>query len=111
MQLSYRAVRELHDAGPRLAIGTDAPMVCYGAGFHDELAHFARASFSPAEILTFATINNAEYLGKPSELGRIAPGYRADLILADGNPLEKLETLRHPIWTMLDGQIVFRRDK
>jgi len=111
MQLSYRAVRELQKAGARLTIGTDAPMVRFGAGFHDELAHFIRAGFTAAEVLTFATVGNAAYLGKSAELGRVATGYRADLILADANPLQKLDTLRHPVWTMLDGQIVFRRDR
>jgi imidazolonepropionase-like amidohydrolase len=109
MQLSYRSVRELYQAGARMAIGTDAPMVRYGAGFHDELDHFERAGFTRAEILTFATENNAAYLGKPAELGRIATGYLADFVLTDANPLEKLSALRHPVWTMLDGQIVFRR--
>jgi imidazolonepropionase-like amidohydrolase len=84
-------------------------MVSYGTGFHDELAHFARAGFVPAEILTFATLHNAEYLGHAAELGRIATGYRADLILTEANPLEKLDTLRQPVWTMLDGQIVATR--
>jgi imidazolonepropionase-like amidohydrolase len=111
LQLSYQAVHDIYRAGARLAIGTDSPMVCYGTGFHDELAHFVSAGFLPSEILTFATINNAAYLGKAPELGRIAVGYRADLILADRNPLEDLATLRHPDWTMLDGQIVFRRDR
>jgi imidazolonepropionase-like amidohydrolase len=109
MQLSYQSVRRLHRAGARIVIGTDAPMLSYGTGFHDELAHFARAGFLPAEILTFATLHNAEYLGHAAELGRIATGYRADLILTEANPLEKLDTLRHPVWTMLDGQIIATR--
>ena len=109
MQLSYRSVRELYRDGARIAIGTDAPMVRYGSGFHDELDHFERAGFQRAEILTFATENNAAYLGKAGELGRIAAGFRADLVLTDANPLEKLSTLRDPAWTMLDGQIVFQR--
>jgi enamidase len=106
LQLSYQSVRTLYRAGARIAIGTDAPMVRYGAGFHDELAHFVRAGFTPAEILTFATRNNAEYLGRAAELGQIAAGYRADLILVEANPLEKMDGLRHPVWTMLDGRIV-----
>ncbi len=109
MQLSYQAVRKLQSTGARLAIGTDAPMVRFGAGLHDELDEFTHAGFCASDILSFATVNNAAYLGKASELGRIAPGYRADLILTDANPLEHLATLRHPVWTMLDGQIVFRR--
>jgi imidazolonepropionase-like amidohydrolase len=109
LQRSYRSVRELYRAGARIAIGTDAPLVAFGNGFHDELAHFARAGFAPAEILRFATVNNAAYLGRDCELGSIAAGYRADLILTKSNPLEHLETLRHPEWTMLDGQIVAGR--
>ncbi|HEX4133108.1 MAG TPA: amidohydrolase family protein [Bryobacteraceae bacterium] len=109
MQCSYESVRRLYRAGARIAIGTDAPMVSYGSGFHDELAHFARAGFTPAEILTFATLNNAAYLGKADELGRVATGYRADLILTDANPLENLGAMRQPVWTMLDGQIVAGR--
>jgi imidazolonepropionase-like amidohydrolase len=106
LQCSYKAVRELHHAGAQIVVGTDAPMARYGSGFHDELAHFARAGFRPDQILAFATVNNAAYLGRGSELGRIAVGYRADLILVKDNPLEKLESLRRPVWTMLDGQIV-----
>ena len=111
MQCSYDSVRKLRGAGARLVIGTDAPMVRYGSGFHDELAHFARAGFQPAEILAFATVNNAAYLGKAAELGRVMAGYRADLILTKENPLLKLDTLRQPVWTMLDGQIVARANK
>lgn len=106
LECSYRSARELRDAGARLVIGTDAPMVRYGSGFHDELAHYLRAGFRAEEILEFATVNNAEYLGRGTELGRIAVGYRADFVLARDNPYEKLDTLRRPVWTMLDGQVV-----
>jgi enamidase len=111
IECSYKSVHELRNAGGRLVIGTDSPMVRYGSGFHGELAHFVRAGFRADEVLAFATINNAEYLGKSSELGRIAAGYRADLILTVDNPLERLDTLRHPVWTMLDGQIVWNDKK
>jgi imidazolonepropionase-like amidohydrolase len=111
LECSYKAVHELHKAGARLVVGTDAPMARYGSGLHNELAHFVRAGFQPEQILAFATVNNAAYLGKASELGRVAVGYRADLILTKDNPLTKLDTLRQPVWTMLDGQIVSRDGK
>jgi enamidase len=106
MEHSYESVRALYQAGARLVIGTDSPMTAYGVGFHDELAHFAKAGFPPSQILMFATINNAAYLGKSEDLGQVRTGYQADLILTKDNPLEKLDTLRHPVWTMLDGQVV-----
>jgi enamidase len=111
LDCSYKAAHELYKSGARMVVGTDAPMVRYGAGFHDELAHFVRAGFRPEEILTFATVNNAAYLGKESELGRVAVGFRADLILTKDNPLAQLDTLRQPVWTMLDGQIVSSVEK
>jgi imidazolonepropionase-like amidohydrolase len=106
LQQKYGLIRQLHAAGVRIAIGTDAPLVPFGEGFEEELDHFAKAGFTPAEILTFATQNNAAYLGKPGELGKVAPGYDADILLVRKNPLDGLGALRKPDWVMLDGQIV-----
>ena len=87
-------------------IGTDAPLVPYGAGLHDEFKYFQRVGFSPAEILTFDTINNSAYLGAADHLGRIEVGYDADLILVRANPLQDLSTLRAPEWVLRDGVAV-----
>ena len=108
LQRSYEMVRELARSGARIVMGTDAPLVAYGSGFHDEIAQFVCAGFTPAEILTIATSGNAAYIGKATELGRIAAGFRADLVLAKDNPLQDPNTLRKPLWTMLDGQVVAR---
>jgi imidazolonepropionase-like amidohydrolase len=48
---------------------------------------------APAEILRSATVVNAEILGRPGELGVIAPGALADLLVVDGNPLEDVSLL------------------
>ncbi|HEX4277878.1 MAG TPA: amidohydrolase family protein [Bryobacteraceae bacterium] len=102
----YEVAHELARAGARIVIGTDAPLVAYGTGYHDELDHFVRACFGNADILAMATVVNAAYVGRAADLGKVAAGYRADLVLARDNPLEDLKTLRHPLWTMRDGQIV-----
>jgi imidazolonepropionase-like amidohydrolase len=106
LQQSYQLMRKLQDAGVPLTIGTDAPLVPYGAGLHDEFDYFLKAGFTPAEILKFDTINNAAYLGKSDSLGQIAPGFQADLLLVQDNPLQNIHTLRKPVWVMLQGQIV-----
>ncbi len=108
LQQKYQFLRRINDAGLRLTVGTDAPLVPYGTGLHDELAQFAQAGFSPAEILRFVTLNNADYLGKADSLGQIAPGFLADLVLVRENPLQNIVTVRSPVWVMLDGQIVAR---
>lgn len=107
----YQFIRRLNEAGLRLTVGTDAPLVPYGTGVHDELAQYGKAGFSPAEILRFVTLNNADYLGKADSLGQIAPGFLADLVLVRDNPLQDIATLRKPVWVMLDGQIVAREPR
>jgi enamidase len=99
-------VRRAYDSGARLTVGTDAPLVPYGQGFLDELAEYAACGFTPPQILAFATINNAAYLGNENELGKIAPGYAADLLLVRQNPLESLSAVHKPLWVMLAGQVV-----
>jgi enamidase len=105
----YEFMRQLDAAGVALTIGTDAPLVAYGEGYQDELGQFAKAGFTPGRILTFATLNNAAYLGKANELGKIAPNYDADMFLIRANPLVDIAAVRNPIWVMLSGQIVVRR--
>lgn len=100
-------IKRLADAGVPIVVGTDAPLVRYGIGLHDELRELERAGFRPREILRIATVNNAAYLGCPREIGRIAPGFRADLVLVSRNPLEQLATLRQPLWTMVGGMLMW----
>jgi imidazolonepropionase-like amidohydrolase len=102
----YDFVRRLDQAGVPLTVGTDAPLVDYGQGLQGELAHYAKAGFTAGRILRFVTVNNAAYLGKANELGQIAAGYRADLLLVQKNPLDEIGALRKPVWVMRDGQIV-----
>jgi imidazolonepropionase-like amidohydrolase len=106
LRQKYRFLRRLHEAGVRLTVGTDAPLVPFGTGYHDEIAHYSQAGFRPAEILTFATRNNAACLGRSEAVGGIEPGSHADLVLVADDPLRNLETLRRPLWVMLDGRIV-----
>jgi imidazolonepropionase-like amidohydrolase len=106
LQERYQFIRRLQEAGVTLAIGTDAPLVPYGTGLHDEFDHFLKAGFTPAQILAIDTRNNAAYLGHSDKLGQIAPGFDADCILVPDDPLKNIETLRQPTWVMLLGQIV-----
>ena len=100
-------IRRLADAGVPLVAGTDAPLVPYGSGLQDELRELERAGLTPAAILRIATVNNAAYLGHARDLGRVAPGFRADLVLVSENPVEQIETLRHPHWTMVGGVLMW----
>jgi len=100
-------IARLAAAGVPIVAGTDSPLVPYGSGLHDELRDLQRAGLEPAEIVRIATVNNAAYLGHPRDLGRVAPGFRADLILVTANPLDRLDALRRPLWTMVGGVLMW----
>jgi imidazolonepropionase-like amidohydrolase len=81
-------------AGVTIGFGTDLLGETHDAQSH-ELVLRARAQ-SPADVIRSATTINAELLGRPGELGVIAPGAFADLLLVDGDPLRDI--------SILDGQ-------
>ena len=84
---SRRAVRELAAAGARIIAGTDAPIFPYGLSLLAELAAFRDAGLAPDAVLRTATVDAAAAIGTGDELGRIAPGFLADLLIVDGDPL------------------------
>ena len=77
--------RELVDAGAAVALATDFNP---GSAFCDSLPlccslAATQLRLSPAEALSACTVNAAHVLGRAGRIGRIAPGYRADLVLLD----------------------------
>lgn len=100
-----RIVEALHDAGARLLVGTDTPnpFVVPGASVHEEMELLVEAGLSPAEALIAATRAPAEYLGR-ADLGTIAPGNQADLVLLRENPLEDIRATREIVGVVLDGR-------
>jgi imidazolonepropionase-like amidohydrolase len=89
-------VRGLHDAGARLLAGTDAGIdrTAAGTSIHDELAELVASGLSPYEALRAATSGGAEFLEETAEIGTIAVGKRADLLVVRGNPLQDVGVLR-----------------
>jgi imidazolonepropionase-like amidohydrolase len=101
----------------RLAWGTDTlfdPGLAAKQG--KQLAKMARW-FTPAEVLTMATVTNAELLALsgprnpyPGPLGVVEEGALADLLLVNGNPLDDLQLLANPDTSLAvivkQGQIV-----
>jgi imidazolonepropionase-like amidohydrolase len=82
-------VGRFHRAGGRVLAGTDAPAYLVAPGFdiHRELELLVASGLTPAEALAAATSEAASALGLGSEIGALAPGMRADLLVVDGDPL------------------------
>jgi imidazolonepropionase-like amidohydrolase len=102
---SDKEIRKLErafvDAGGRLAVGADAADRGQIAGYanHRALARLVEAGWDPLSVLRMATVEGAELLGVGDTVGRIAPGWAADLIVVAGDPsanirdLSKIETV------------------
>lgn len=104
--LNLESARRAHAAGVKFAMGSDAVYWMHGENTR-ELAWFVEAGMSPAEALATATINAAELLRLPKKLGRIAPGYFADIVAVEGDPLKDIRViLDHVRWVMKGGKIV-----
>jgi imidazolonepropionase-like amidohydrolase len=104
--------KALHDNGARIILGsdTDNPYLVPGASLLDELDYLVQAGFSPYEAIAAGTRNAAEALERLDELGTIAEGKRADLILVTANPLEDVRHVRHQEGVMVGGRWLPRTD-
>lgn len=90
----FALVRQMAEAGARLIAGTDAGVQRAGFdGIVGALGFYEHLGVSRDRILAMATTDAAAALGVGEQTGRITPGYTADLLVVDGNPLEDLTAL------------------
>ncbi len=94
-QLWFAALREFARRGGLIGAGEDAGFIyrLYGFGYVRELELMQEAGFHPLDVIKHATGNNARIMGLEDEVGRIKYGYKADLILVNGNPQENFKLL------------------
>jgi imidazolonepropionase-like amidohydrolase len=94
-------------AGVRIACGTDAPAVPHGDNAKEILALVSRG-MTPAQAIRAATVVSAELILMDEELGRLAPGYLADLIAVPGDPTIDITRLEDVRFVMKDG-VTYKR--
>jgi imidazolonepropionase-like amidohydrolase len=100
-------VAMLHRQGVHLVAGTDAV-----AGFqlHRELELYVEAGIAPADVLYIATLGAAQVMKRDGELGTIAPGRLADVVLVDGDPTVRISDIRRTRLVVKDG-VVYEPDR
>lgn len=114
-----RAAGEIHwsglkaaiDAGVRIAMGTDMmPHEEFDGTTVTvrEIEFYVQAGLTPLDALRAATVNAADLLGQP-QLGRVAVGAMADLLILSRNPLEDITALRDIRTVVSRGAIAFDR--
>jgi len=104
--LNLETARRAHKAGVKFAMGSDAVYWMFGENTR-ELAWFVQAGMTPAQSLATATVNAAALLRMSSRLGKIAPGYFADIVAVEGNPVNDINVvINHVVWVMKAGAVV-----
>jgi imidazolonepropionase-like amidohydrolase len=91
--------------GVPIAFGTDAGVFEHGRNAQ-EFALMKAQGMSDREALASATTVAARVLEMDGEIGRLAPGYSADIIAVEGNPLADVTVLEHVDWVMVRGRVI-----
>ena len=95
-------------AGARMVFGTDSGVYPHGDN-GKQFARMVRFGMTPLQAIQSATINSAELLGWQDRVGQIAPGYYADIIAVDGNPLDDIAVLEN-VGFVMKGGVVYKSE-
>jgi imidazolonepropionase-like amidohydrolase len=106
---NLEATRRAVKAGVKIGMGSDAVYTMFGQNTR-ELEWFVKAGMTPTQALATATTVGAELLGVQDRLGRLAPGYLADIVAIDGDPTRDINAAIAGVrWVMKDGRVVVDR--
>src|ERR1700744_4172251 len=86
IQRNLETTRRAHKAGVKIAMGSDAIYTMFGENTR-ELGWFVKAGMTPKQALATATTDAAELIGVSDRLGSLTPGYFADVVAVEGDPL------------------------
>ena len=111
IELRRRLIKELHDAGVPVLLGTDSPQVFSVPGFsiHREMQVMVDSGLTPFQVLHSGTRAVADFLGA-EDFGQVAEGQRADLVLLNANPLDDIGHFADSAGVMVNGQWLSRAD-
>jgi imidazolonepropionase-like amidohydrolase len=105
-----RAVQKAKSLNVKIAAGSDTS---YGAKSVTTLARevvmLNESGLTPLEALQAATTRNAELLRLEKEVGQVAQGFQADLVVVAGNPLQDVRTVLDPLMVVSNGKVAVDR--
>jgi imidazolonepropionase-like amidohydrolase len=96
LEHAVESLKKIHKRGIRVLPGGDYGFAwCKHGTNAKDLEYFVKyLGFSNTEALVSATMYGGQLMMKPNELGKIAPGYLADVLLVDGDPLADIAVLQ-----------------
>jgi adenine deaminase len=109
VRLGYRHVQNLlkqhYQAHGKVLAGSDTFISIPGLSLQRELMFLVDAGFTPLQAISMATRDNAEFLGRSTELGTITPGKLADILVINANPLQDIRNTQSVAMVFKDGRV------
>jgi imidazolonepropionase-like amidohydrolase len=108
IQRNFETAKKAYQAGAHMIVGSDAVYNGWGLNMR-ELDWFVKMGMTPGQALKAATIEPAAMLGMEKSLGAVAPGFYADIVAVEGDPLANISAVsrRENIrWVMKSGRVV-----
>lgn len=105
MRQSENAFRLARKAGVKIAAGSDAGVYPHGENGR-ELIKMVEYGMTPIEAIVSSTASGAKVLGVEENLGKIKPGFLADIIAVEGDPTKDIRAIRKVKFIMKDGKII-----
>jgi len=99
------ALRRARAHQVKVVFGTDAVAGAHGRNAEEFVYRVNDAHDRPMDALISATSLSAESLGLGKLLGTVAPGFEADLVATDGNPLDDITAVRRVVFVMKGGKV------
>ena len=111
VERNFETLKRAIKAKVKIAMGSDAVFSGFGENTR-ELKWFVKAGMTPEQALKTVTTIGAEMLGMEKDLGAIAPGYYADIVAVEGDPLKDIDTVIDKVkWVMKAGKVVVNKIK
>src|SRR5215510_10366881 len=100
LQRDFVAAGGLLIAGPDpVGLGGNLP----GFGDQRQIELLVEAGFTPTQAIRIATLNGAIYLGRENQIGSIAAGKNADLVVVKGDPATRIADIENVEIVFKDG--------
>jgi imidazolonepropionase-like amidohydrolase len=97
--------RGMTHKGLKIIMGTDATAGAHGQNARETIYRVQQAGQPAMDAIVGTTSLAAEALGLGDRIGAVAPGYEADLIVIDGDPLKDIAALRRVVFVMKGGKV------
>jgi imidazolonepropionase-like amidohydrolase len=106
IQRNYATAQKAFKAGARMLVGSDAVYNGFGLNMR-ELTWFVKMGMTNEQAMQTVTVLPAEALGMEKSLGSVAPGYFADIVAVQGDPLADIQVaIKNVRWVMKGGAVV-----